>query len=193
MSALTIESLGLSKEELSERLVQKLADDLMTSWRTDEDGDAVASGGTPFRRGLEKKVLARIDRAIETIAGQHVLPNVAAYVEGLCLQETNKWGEKVGMPVTFIAYLVARAEAYLKEPVDYSGKAKGEGDTYNWKATQTRVASLVHQHLQYSIENAMKAALQTANSAIVAGLEEAVKIKLAEVAQSLKVTTKVGG
>ena len=68
MSALTIESLGLSKEELTERLVRTLADDLMTQWKSDEDGHVVDSGVTPFGKALEKKVTARIDAAIEKIA-----------------------------------------------------------------------------------------------------------------------------
>lgn len=189
MSALTIESLGLSKEELTERLVRTLADDLMTQWKSDEDGNVVDSGVTPFGKALEKKVTARIDAAIEKIAGQHVLPNVAVYVEGLCLQETNKWGEKLGKPVTFREYLVKRAEAYLQEPVDFDGKVKGD-NSYNWSAKQTRIVHLVHQHLQYSIENAMKDALKTANSAIVGGIEGAVKLKLAEVAAALKIDVK---
>mgnify|MGYP001609874141 FL=1 len=83
---------------------------------------------------------------------------------------------------------MARAEAYLKEELDHNGKTKAED--YNWKKSGTRIAYLVHEHLQYSIQTAMKEALTTANSAIVGGIEQAVKIKLAEVAASMKVELK---
>ena len=66
---------------------------------------------------------------------------------------------------------------------------KGD-NSYNWSAKQTRIVHLVHQHLQYSIENAMKEALKIANSAIVGGIEGAVKLKLAEVAAALKIDVK---
>jgi hypothetical protein len=49
---------------------------------------------------------------------------------------------------------------------------------------------MIDKHLHFSIESAMKSAVSNANSAIVGGLEETVKIKLAEIAKSLKVTVK---
>ena len=186
---LTIESLGITRDEILDRVVAKIADQIISDAALDEDG---VPTGTPtkFARILLKKVQARIDTAVEEIAGRHVLPNVAAYVENLCLQETNRWGEKVGKPVTFIEHLVQRAEAYLREDVDHNGKTKGE-DSYSWRKSGTRVAYMIHEHLQYSISSAMADALKNANSAIVGGIQEAVKIKLAEVAASLKVETKI--
>ena len=185
---LTLESLGLTREEITERVVARIADTLLASVVADEDGDEVTTKSV-FARALERKVLERINAAVEEIAGRHVLPNVAAYVEGLCLQETNKWGEKRGRTLTFVEYLVERAEHYLREEVDYKGKTRSE-DSYSWKASGTRISHLVHEHLQYSIQTAMAQALKTANGAIVGGIEQAVKIKLAEVAASLKVEAK---
>ena len=190
MTTLTLESLGLTREEISERVVEKIADQLLRASALDEDGEE-GSAPSAFAKALQRKVTERVNAAVEEIAGRHVLPNVAAYVETLCLQETNKWGEKVGKPVTFTEYLVQRAEAYLREEVNYAGKTRGE-DSYSWTKASTRVAHLVHEHLKYSIEAAMKEALKSANSKIVGGIEEAVKIKLAEVAASLKVETKIG-
>ena len=182
---ITLESLGLTREEILERVVEKLAEQMLTQTVTDEDGDE-ATLPSAFAKVLERKVAARVNAAIDEIAGKHVLPNVAQYVETLCLQETNKWGEKKGAPVTFVEYLVQRAEAYMREEVNYEGKPKG-ADSYSWRASGTRVAHLIHEHLQYSIQTAMQQALKDANSAIVGGLNDAIKIKLAEVAAALKV------
>ena len=190
MAELTLESLGLTRDEILERVVDRIADQLLSSHVVDDDGDAV---GVPTRmaRALERMVLKRVDAAIEKIAGQHELPNIAAYVETLCLTETNKWGEKKGTAVTFIEYLVARADAYLREEVDFNGKSRQQ-DSFGWKSAGTRVSYLVHEHLQYSIQMAMQTALKDANASIVGGLEAAIKIKLAEVAATLKVTAKIG-
>lgn len=186
MSGLTIESLGISTDELTQRLVQTMADRLLGEWADDDEGK------TTLHRRLEKLVIERVDQAIEDLAGRHVLPNVAQYVETLVLTETNKWGEKSGRSLTFVEYLVERAEHYLTEKVDYKGKAKGEEWGSSWSPHQTRVSHLVHEHLQYSIKTAMEQALKTANSKIAEGIQETVKIKLAEIVASLKVEAKIG-
>lgn len=187
---LTLESLGLTKEEIVERVVARISDAVLREHVEDEDGED-SPVSSPFAVILERKVIERVNVAVEEIAGRHVLPNVAAYVEGLCLQETNKWGEKTGKKaLTFVEYLVARAEVFLREEVDYHGKPRGT-DSYQWKAAGTRIAWMVHEHLQYSIQIAMQQALKTANAAIAGGIEAAVKIKLAEVAASLTVKTEI--
>lgn len=186
-TALSIEALGLTKDEIVDRLIERLAETLLNSYTTDDDGDSVHTGPSRFAEALEQKVMERVNVAIEEIAGKHVLPNVGAYIEGLVLQETNRWGEKTGKPVTFIEYLVQRAEAYLTEQVDYNGKAKRESDSYSWRGTQTRISAMIHEHLHFHIERAMKEALANANSAIVKGLNETVQMKLGEIAAALKV------
>ena len=134
---------------------------------------------------------SRVDSRVAELAEANVLPNVTKYVEDLCLQETNRWGEATGKPVTFIEYLVARAEAYLREEVNFEGKTRAEAHGYSWQKAQTRITHLVHQHLQYSIDSAMKDAISTANSALTDGIAETCRIKLREIAKNLKVNVKV--
>lgn len=193
MTTLTLESLGLTREEITERVVEKVAEQMLAEAEVvaDED-DGKVRLTLSFAETLKRKVLERVNMAVDDVAAKNILPNVAAYVEGLCLQETNKWGEKVGKPLTFVEYLVSRAEHYLREEVSFEGKARSEDTYVSWRASGTRIAYLVHKHLQYSIQSAMEKALKDANSKIVGGIEEAVKIKLAEVAALLKVETKIG-
>ncbi len=80
----------------------------------------------------------------------------------------------------------------MTEKVDSSGKTKEESGSYSFSGTQTRVAHMIHRHLHFNIETAMKEALATANGSIVKGLEETVKLKLAEIAKALKVTVAGG-
>lgn len=189
MTALTIEALGLSKDELADRIVDRAAAQLLETVTYDDEERAYLKD-SDFQRQLKERIRQRIDQSIDEIAAKNVLPNVAAYVEGLCLQETNKWGEKTGQPRTFTEYLVAKAEAYLTEKVDYEGKAKAESGSYSWNGTQTRITHLVHKHLHYGIETAMKDAVKNANAVIVGGIEQAVRIKLQEVGAALKVEVK---
>jgi hypothetical protein len=196
MAELTIESLGISKEELIERVVERITESVMTEkvrggYGGDDDYDDERELETPFAQHLNKAVLSKINQAIDAIAQKHVLPNVTEHLEKLTLQETNQWGEKKGKALTFIEYLVWRAEQYMTEQVDLNGKNKEESrDAYHWRGAQSRVTHLVHEHLHYSIETAMKQALQAANSQIVKGLEETCKTQLAEIATKLNVQVK---
>jgi hypothetical protein len=187
--SLDIESLGFTKEELQERVIDRICKDLLQSIEYDEDGGEYPTS-SQFKDAIDRRVKERIEENINAIAEKHVLPNVSNYIENLSLQETTKWGEKRGEPVTFLEYLAQRAEAYMQEKVSYDGKSKGEAGGYSWSGTQTRLTYLVEKHLHYSIETAMKNALAIANSAIATGIQETVKLKLAEVSQALKVNVK---
>ncbi|MFN4017662.1 MAG: hypothetical protein ACK4JB_20145 [Reyranella sp.] len=181
---ITLEALGLKAEDIADRVVDRIAEQMLTKIDYDED-ERPHHNPSPFRAALQQRIKDRIDRSIDEIAAKHVLPNITEYLEGLCLQETNRWGEKTGKPLTFIEYLAQRADAYMKEEVNYSGKTKEE-DSYSWRKNTTRVSYLIHQHLQFSIEKAMKAALRNANNSIIGGIQKAVEVSLS----SLKIEMK---
>jgi len=193
MNALTIEALGFTREELQQRIVDQACEQLMTSVTYNPDADSESTVESQLSRDLRAAVRKQVDARITAIADEHILPRVTEMLETITLQETNRWGEATGKPLTFREYLVQRAESYLTEKVDFNGKSKVEAGGYSWSGTQTRVAHLVHQHLHYSIESAMKQAMASANSAIASGIAETVKLKLAEVAAKLRVDVKAGG
>ena len=189
---LSLPELGITKEELQERVVEKIAEQLLGDKDFDEDGCASISKST-FHKALEKRIADHVEVAIMKIADAHILPNVSRYIDELCLQETNKWGEKKGVPLSFIEYLVQRAESYLREEVSYEGKTKVENGSYCFTGAQTRITYLVHEHLKYTIESAMKDAVKNVNGVISGALAETCKIQLANIASSLKVNVVTKG
>lgn len=190
MTAITLESLGLTQEALADRVVAKIAEGMMTGVHYTEDGDEYFDDSA-FMRTLNQKVQVMLDAKVNEIGEKYVLPKVTAMVENLVLQETNRWGEKTGQPVTFIEYMVGRAEAYMTEKVNYEGKGKNEVGGYSFSPTQTRITHLVEKHLHYSIDTAMKAALNDATTNIAKGINETVRLKLNEAIAGFKVTTAV--
>lgn len=185
--SINLEELGISKEEVQDRVIDRICDQLLSSRVWNPESEEEYSQSSQFHREITKRVEERVKDNITAIAEKHLMPNVDSFIEGLILQQTNQWGEKVGQPVTFIEYLTQRAEAYMQEMVSFDGKPRGQ-DAYNWKGTQTRLTHLVNSHLHYSIETAMKEALKIANSAIATGIQETVKTKLAEISASLKIS-----
>lgn len=188
MNAISLESLGITKADLENRIVKKAVEDLLTGVDFDEDGDEWRTR-SPIAKKIDALVKQRIDETITKLADTHILPNVASFVENLTLKATNRWGESTGTKLTFIEYLTQQADAYMREEVNYEGKPKGT-DSYSWTGRTTRVAFMVDKHLHYSIEKAMQNALATANASIVGGLKGAVDKALAEVTQKLKVEVK---
>jgi len=185
--ALDIESLGFTKDELQSRVIDACVQRIFEVTQMDEDGEDFVDK-SPMAKRLETAVKAAIDKKVADLAEKHVLPLTQNFIETLSLQETNKWGEKTGAKVTFIEYLIGRAEAYLREDVNYEGKGKTEANGFSWTKSQSRLTHLVHQHLHYSIDAAMKQAIAHANAAIVGGIQDTVKIKLGEIAAALKVS-----
>lgn len=189
MTELTLEALGFTKEELQQRVIDQLCEQIFESKTFDEYGDDVTVPSS-FSKRINERVATHVTEQINAIAEKHVLPSVTTYIETLCLQETNKWGEKTGKKKTFIEYLVERADAYIREDVNYEGKSKGE-NSYSWSKNTTRITYLINKHLQYSIHTAMTAALKTANEAIVGGIEKAVRIQLEQVVNGIKTSVTV--
>ena len=189
---MNLADLGFTKEELQERVVEQCCRLVLEGTFADEEGGEFTDD-SKFAKTLKERVKQQIDDTINALAEKHVLPNVSAYIENLTLQQTTKWGEKQGEPVTFIEYLTQRAEAYMQEQVNYEGKSKEECSSsgWSWKGTQTRLAHLIDKHLHYSIENAMKGALSIVTSNISKGIEETVRLKLSELSAQLKAEVKI--
>jgi hypothetical protein len=185
----TLETLGITKEDFIERIVSRAAGALLHEETWDEDGDPVhAKSGAA--RTWDKMIRERLDAKVKEIGEQHVMPLIDAKVADLVLQETNRWGERTGKPLTLTEYLVAKAEAYMGEEVDYSGKPRAQS-SYNWRGEGTRIAYAVNSHMQYAVETAMKEVIKNANQTLVEGLTNGCKIKLQEIANSITVNVAV--
>lgn len=191
----TLESLGLSQSELQERVVAHIANLILASSSYDEDGNPEETA-SKFKRQIVELVQKKANEKIAALAAEHVLPKVSDFVENLTLRQTNEWGERKPQkpPITFIEYLIQRAEAYIMEEVDGEGRSRAEcqarGNSFYGKG-QPRLTLLVNNHLAESIKQAMVKAVQTAHGSLAEALEKTAKLKLAEICEELtvKVTT----
>lgn len=178
----TLTQLGLTEEELQQRLIEAIASGLMGDTAYDEEGVPFPCA-SEFARRLQDQLTKALDAQVEAIAQEHIIPGVSELIENATLQRTDEWGEKIGESLTFTQYLVQRAEAYLTEPVDYEGKPTHRSD----RRQQTRLTYLVDRRLHYRIEAAMKEAVTNANEILAGALAETARIKLQEIAKRLQV------
>ena len=186
MGDINLQALGFTKEELQNRVIDRICAQVLRGTFHDEDGSPY-EGTSQFGQQLNAFVQEQISAQIAAMAEAHIAPNVAEFVENLVLEETNQWGEKKGKKWTLVEYIVERATQYMQEPVDYSGKGKGKRDSYSWKSEGTRLAHMVNKHLHYTIENAVEEMLRSANKQLADGIEGTVKTQLAKLTKSIKV------
>lgn len=185
--SISLESLGVTNEELIERVSNKIVEMTLAVYHTDPEDGSTYQQSSPFSRQLQEAAKKKVDEAIAKIADSVMLPNITALIEAATLQKTNEWGEKKGVPMTFTEYLTQQAESYLMQKVDYEGKPAGQ---YG-KDVQTRITHIVHRHLHYTIEHSMKEATKDIAGILSAGIQETCKIKLAELSNSIKVVAAV--
>lgn len=190
MTAITMESIGLTKEELQERVIEALVGNILRGNAYDPDTEDEVLVDSDFKRRIDEKIKAAVETKINAMFEAHVLPNVAQYIDNLTLQERTKWGEKKGQPMSFVEYLVSRAEHYITEEVNYEGKSREDGG-YSWSKHSTRITHLIHEHLKYEIQTAMNTALKEANKTFATGLQRAVNIALNEAIANTKVVADV--
>ncbi len=186
---ITLEALGLTKKAVEEKVIEVAVERLLSGATYDESGN-VEYIDSKLHDKMKALVKERIDETVNIFGEKHILPNVSEYIQNITLEKTNQWGEKQGDGKTFIEYLVQQAENYMTEEVDADGKTKKEhrgGGSY-WTGSTTRIVYMIDKHLNYEIKEAMKQALVNANSSISMGIQEAVKMKLAEIQESLSIS-----
>jgi hypothetical protein len=182
MAGIELSDLGLTQEDMANRVIEAIADRFLD----DDDYCGLIDAK------VNKAIVEQIDAAVEKLGVETIAPRITELVEGHCLQETNKWGEATGQKLTFTEYLIDRAERFLTEEVDHDGTTKAESrDSYNWRPYAGRVATMIDNHLQYSIATAMKKALESANSQIADGIAKTVKLQLAEILKKFSVEVRV--
>lgn len=180
--AISYEELGLTKEEFQDRVVQGAVEYLMS------EDDAYSHALKRLRDESKKG----IDAAVTKLANEAVMPGIEQMVRDCALQETNKWGEKIGKSLTFTEYLVSRADHYMRENVNSEFKSKEESDSY-WKSQGPRVSMMVKKHLQDEIAAAMKAAFENLNTSVAKGLHAAVAAAINETLAKLKAAAPDAG
>jgi len=190
MNIETLNALGLNAKQIENMIVERAVEALLSENGVDEWGDE-SERPSDLSSRVSKLVKDRIDAKVNELADAHLMPKIDAHIDSLILQETTTWGEKRGKPMTVIEYLIARAEAYMVEPVDHNGNAKG-GDSYNWRQHSTRIVHAIEKHLQYQIDTAMKESLKVANTTMAKGLHEACRVAINDVAAKFAIVAKGG-
>ncbi len=192
MDIQTLEALGISKEALTERIIESAVDQLLSSTGFDPENDEEVRYESRFKREIEARVQKAVDAKIATLAQDHVLPRVGEMIEAADMRRTNNYGEAKGPSMTFKEYIAHRAQVYMTEDVDYHGQSKADLEaknesTYNWRNCGPRLTVLMRNYIRDSLEIQAKAAVADVNKVIAKNIEQAAKDAIASASANLKV------
>lgn len=186
MDITTLNALGISPEELGDRIVDQAVAALLSSTGFNPDTEEETRYESRFKREIEARIQKAVDEKIAALAAEHLIPRVGEMIEKANLRKTSNYGEPKGEPMTFIEYIANRAEAYMSEKVNSAGKTKEESD-YQWREAGPRLTILMRGYIQDTLEKHAKAALTDVNKVIAANLEKAARDAIQSAANGLKV------
>ena len=186
----TLTALGINKEDLFERVVEQTVSFLLSTSGFDSESEREVSYATKFKREIEKRIQKAVDDKIAALAEVHLIPRVGELIESANLQKTNSYGEAKGAPMTFIEYIASRADAYMNENVDFNGKSKEEGDSYNWRSVGPRLTVLMRGYIRETLESHAKNAISDVNKVLAKGMEKAATDAIHAAAAAVKVSVQ---
>lgn len=189
MDIKTLEALGVSAEDLAERIIDQAVHALLYSTGFNPDTEEEVTYENKFKKAIEAKIQQTVDTKIAAIADEHILPRVGELIESANMVQTNKWGETKSAPMSFKEYIAHRADAYMTEDVNLQGQSKNEcSDPYGWRSQGPRMTVLMRNYVKDSMESAAKAAVTDINKVIAKNIEKAAKDAIAATVANLKVS-----
>jgi hypothetical protein len=188
MDIKTLEALGISPEELGNRIVDQCVEALLNSTGFNPDTEEETRYESRFKREIEARIQKAVDEKIAALAAIHLIPRVGEMIEKADMRQTNRYGEAKSPPMTFKEYIAHRAEAYMSEDVNYHSKSKAEdGDSYNWRYEGPRLTVLMRGYIRDTLEKHAKEAVTDVNKVIAKNIETAARQAITAAAASLKV------
>ncbi len=185
---LNCEMLGLTKEQMMDRVIDSMAEKVMegTLRTTDEDGETEWTKS--FNTQLNKLVQKTADERLQCLKEENILPKLEELIFEVILQKTNKWGEEKGDPVTFTEYLTEQAESYMQEMVDGYGKTQKESGSSSsyWTGRTTRLLYLIDKSMTNHFQKVSQELSKHAREALAETLSETMKSYLTEAAGKMK-------
>lgn len=184
-----LSAVGLTQEDLQNRIVSQICDQLLSSMQSGEDGEESYVGRSPLYTQLNAEIKKQIDVAVERAGKEFIEPRVNEMIKSTTIQLTNKYGEKQGSPKTFVEYVADLAEQYMNERVDADGKSIT--NSYGMGRTeQTRAMFLIDKYMGLTLKNAIEQFITDGNSKMAKAFQDLVNDRLKNLDVSVSVKTK---
>ncbi len=190
---LSCEDFGLTKEEMLDRLITKMAESFL-GMDMENEGPSEDSrfSKTTVLKHIQNMIKEQVEKSVSAIADEHVLPRVDEIITGMVIQTTNQFGEKKGSSKTLTEFVVETAENYLSEEVDSQGKNRKQATQYGstFKPAQNRLMHAVNSHIKDKLNTALTNATKDVHKTFSDGVALAVDKMLKDMRVSFMATVK---
>lgn len=186
-----LRGLGLSDEQITERLIDAAVDRLLErtvcAYEPGADGAHEEEVPSEFAERVEARVRESVDAKLDAFFEAYMKPGVDSLIDNLTFQPTNTWGEPKKPPMTLREYVEKRRNEWWQEEVDNQGRNRKDAQRIgSFYPYGTRAAWLVDQHLRLHVERALKPTLEEANKLFADGLKKELISRVDELSARLK-------
>ena len=166
----TLEMIGLTQEQLTERVIAGLVDKLAERNVKDEDDRYTRT----LREACQSRLSSLVDAAVAKIADERLQGMCDKLVSGKLLQPTNEWGDDRGKAFPLSEYITKQSHDYLFTKVN----SRGESSGYQDKA-KTRLEWLLDNSISATVKQIVEEKMGDAGNLLAQSVENSVRYALA--------------
>ena len=168
------EMLGISQEEMQNRVVNAIAEKLMsktimTQWDENEDQEKIVN--TKFAKAVIDKINEHFKNKVDELFNEQIAGKIDNLLTNYIIKETNQLGESLGKERTVTEFIIERFNVFIKEQVDSKGNPKRKNDCY-FKPQGTRLTVAVDTYFKDHLEKAMKTILKNTDKTLIEEVTE---------------------
>lgn len=178
-TTLTLEQIGLTQEELQQRVIEAIASQLLEENLEDEDGDTY-SRKTSLHTKLREAIIARVDEKVGLLATMTTASQLPQYLNDLVFTRTNGYGEAKEPGEKLRAHIDRLVGEYLSVQVTSDGNTA----RYRDDKTTSRLEWILGKHVRGLVKEAIDTYLKHAGDIIAGDLREAVTSAIAKLVPS---------
>jgi autotransporter translocation and assembly factor TamB len=175
--------LGITKEELLDRVAKQVARDLLHGASVDDEGQAWPID-TKFHKEMQELIETELKSQIATHFQRDVVPKLTEITAKMILNRTNRYGERKAKPQTLKEFMVQQTKNFLREVVDSRGQLTTRGNG------KTRLETMLSDNMQQVLKMELEDTVSAANEMLAGELQEAVRTRLTALAEKFKIVVK---
>lgn len=175
------EALGISRDELINKIVDAAVEDLLSSVSTDDEGNSYKMSSR-LREDFNTELTKRISSTVSGLVDSLVTPE---YIRTTTFPRYSKYGEKKGDPLTFKEFVEQCVNKILDSRIDDSGKILEPG-SYGYDRGKHFMSGLVEKTIERELREAIQKGLINIQQEVTNALKAAATEIITKITASIK-------
>jgi CRISPR/Cas system type I-B associated protein Csh2 (Cas7 group RAMP superfamily) len=183
---ISIEDLGITKQEMQDRVVNQLCNEI--TGRHDDESEYSYFSESSIKTKMREYLQEIVDKKTREVIDEKVLANFEKYLQELIIKPSSRWGEKEEAPVSIEDYIEKTISLTMAETVDSTGRGREDRSYSYYGSHSTRLEYLINRKISAEIETSFKSVLVDVKASLQSHIEAQIKNKLTETKISFNVS-----